>query len=112
VRIECAVCTGVILCIECFASGSEAPELGHTRGHAYKCVVVVCGGRSWRCSPRGRPAGAHPLRPAALPSRATAFSRRVHENRQSFCLFDRDWSAEDELNLLQGIDMYGMGNWR
>ena len=72
VRIECAVCTGVSLCIECFASGSEAPEVGHTRTHSY----------------------------------------RVHENLQSFSLFDKEWTAEDELLLLQGIDMYGMGNWR
>lgn len=37
---------------------------------------------------------------------------RIHENLASFNLFDKDWSAEDELLLLQGIDMYGMGNWR
>ena len=39
VRIECAECANVVMCIECFATGSEAPELGHTRHHSYKCVA-------------------------------------------------------------------------
>jgi hypothetical protein len=72
IGIECAVCSSVDLCIECFAVGAELPELGHTAAHDY----------------------------------------RVHENLSSFALYDREWTAEDELLLLQGIDMYGMGNWR
>ena len=71
-RIECAECASVSLCLDCFATGAEAPELGHNAGHSY----------------------------------------RVHENLASFCLFDKDWTAEEELSMLQGIDMYGLGNWR
>jgi hypothetical protein len=70
IGIECAVCSNLDLCIECFAIGVEPP--GHAATHDY----------------------------------------RVHENLSSFALYDREWTAEDELLLLQGIDMYGMGNWR
>ena len=72
VRIDCAVCANVSLCVNCFGTGASALELGHLSSHAY----------------------------------------RVQENLASFCLYDKDWTAEEELLLLQGIDMYGLGNWR
>jgi len=34
------------------------------------------------------------------------------DNLASFALYDRDWSAQEELLLLDGIEMYGLGNWR
>eukprot|EP00898_Chlorokybus_atmophyticus_P004263 jgi/Chlat1/4838/Chrsp31S00373 len=43
-------------------------------------------------------------------------SRSVHQNARlqdniSFALFDPEWVAEEELLLLEGVEMYGMGNW-
>jgi transcriptional adapter 2-alpha len=37
---------------------------------------------------------------------------RVMDNRASFVLFEPDWTAEEELQLLEGIELYGMGNWK
>ena len=35
---------------------------------------------------------------------------RVMDNL-SFPIFAEDWGADDELLLLEGIEMYGLGNW-
>ena len=37
---------------------------------------------------------------------------RVLPNLTQLTLFDKSWSAEEELLLLDGISMYGMGNFR
>jgi transcriptional adapter 2-alpha len=29
----------------------------------------------------------------------------------NFPLFDENWTAEDELLLIDGLEMFGMGNW-
>ena len=29
----------------------------------------------------------------------------------NFPLFEEDWGADEELLLLEGIEMYGLGNW-
>jgi hypothetical protein len=41
-----------------------------------------------------------------------AHGYRVADNAAAFTLFERDWSAADEVALLEGVDVYGMGNWR
>ncbi len=42
--------------------------------------------------------------------------RRNHaycvEDNLAFTLYDKNWSAEEELMMLDGIEMYGLGNWR
>ena len=37
---------------------------------------------------------------------------RVHDNRHAMKIFRDDWSAYDELALLDAITKYGLGNWR
>ncbi|KAF0682912.1 Aste57867_25000 [Aphanomyces stellatus] len=77
IRITCAECPAekgpVVLCIECFSSGTEdipgAP--GHRKNHSY--TVSDC---------------------------------------LSFTILDSEWTADEELLLLEGIEMFGMGNWK
>lgn len=68
VRIKCAVCSEVDLCVECFSTGAEITP--HKNDHDYRII-----------------------------------------DNLTFPLFTPDWSAEDELLLLEGIEMYGLGNW-
>jgi transcriptional adapter 2-alpha len=36
----------------------------------------------------------------------------IHEQDiLNFPLFEEDWGADEELLLLEGIEMYGLGNW-
>eukprot|EP00854_Cymbomonas_tetramitiformis_P000618 gene618-1044_t len=68
VRIKCAVCSEVDLCVECFSTGAEITP--HKNDHDYRII-----------------------------------------DNLTFPLFTPDWSAEDELLLLEAIEMYGLGNW-
>ena len=38
-------------------------------------------------------------------------SRFINQDDMSVPLFTDDWCAEDELLLLEGIEMFGLGNW-
>lgn len=48
----------------------------------------------------------------AWPSHRRTHAYRVMDSLSSFPVYDPSWSAKEELALLDGIDMYGFGNWR
>ena len=69
VRIKCAVCRDVELCVECFGAGAELEP--HRKDHAYRVV-----------------------------------------GNMNFPILTQDWGADEELLLLEGIELRGLGNWR
>ena len=69
IRIRCAECTDLDLCIECFSVGAEIR--GHLKTHKYQVSDCL----------------AYPL-------------------------LTKDWHAHEEFLLLEGIEMYGLGNWK
>eukprot|EP00045_Choanoeca_perplexa_P005742 m.48138 g.48138 ORF g.48138 m.48138 type:complete len:371 (-) comp13270_c0_seq3:991-2103(-) len=66
--IECAQCSNVLLCLECFSSGVEHHD--HRKTHPYRVIGGAMGP-----------------------------------------LFAPDWSAADEVNLLNAVEQAGFGNW-
>ncbi|WRX16257.1 zinc finger protein [Theobroma cacao] len=102
VRIKCAVCPDFDLCVECFSVGAEVTP--HKGNHPYRVMQVVSsivqrsdtqvqGGRDkevslWQISE---------LSPT--------------KDNLSFPLICPDWNADEEILLLEGIEMYGFGNW-
>jgi hypothetical protein len=49
---------------------------------------------------------------ADIPNHKPQHAYRVVDHLPAITLFDKDWNAKEELLLLDGIDMYGLGNWR
>jgi len=48
-----------------------------------------------------------------LPAHKRTHAYRVMDNLNALALtVDADWTAREEFMLLDGIDMYGVGNWR
>lgn len=68
VRIRCAVCEDLDLCVSCFCSGFE--NSSHKPYHSYRVI-----------------------------------------ERNVFPIFDDDWGADEELLLIEGCEIYGLGNW-
>jgi len=93
VRIKCATCSDMELCVECFADGAELE--GHKKDHPY--LVLVSLASSFMGSP--------------LSDSGFFGPSLLQQERPDFPVFDENWSAEEELLLLEGIDTYGMGNW-
>ena len=90
VRIRCAVCKDFDLCLHCFSVGVEIR--GHKNDHAYRIIVPS---------------------PTLFPPNVF-YQWNTLANTQdytSFPLFDEGWGADEELLLLEGIQMHGMGNW-
>lgn len=70
-----------------------------------ECAIDLCAD----CLAHGTPA---PEAPGPPGGHTAAHGYRVADNAAAFTLFEADWSAADELALLEGVDVYGMGNWR
>ena len=68
VRIKCAECEDIDLCVECFCNGEQMST--HKREHKYRVVEPF-----------------------------------------DFAIFDEDWRADEELLLLEGLEIHGMGNF-
>ncbi|KAG5561065.1 hypothetical protein RHGRI_004172 [Rhododendron griersonianum] len=85
IRIKCAVCPDFDLCIECFSVGAEVTP--HKSNHPYRVMVsritLIFFGTLLICE----------------------------VDNLSFPLICPDWNADEEILLLEGIEMYGMGNW-
>lgn len=118
IRITCVECLSpttqrplVELCVECFAVGIELGD--HKRSHRYTvsdCLAypVVRESREYvqsiRDSSIASAAAATPTTPQKDGSGA--------QQQQVVALLASDWTADEELLLLEGIEMFGMGNWK
>ena len=95
-KVVCAVCPNLYLCLECLATGTETNSGSHASSHAYRYAVLVAQ-VNW----------------ALLASLCTTLGAcRILPNLSKLFLFDKNWNAEEELLLLDGITMYGLGNFR
>ncbi|EKX73837.1 transcriptional adapter 2 protein, putative [Theileria equi strain WA] len=87
-HIKCAECVDFNICVKCFSSGLEKAD-------------------------------SSALASSFVPSVATGNSNVKHKNTHkyipvgpaNFALFTKDWSAEQELLLVDAIAKYGLGNW-
>ncbi|KAJ0402615.1 hypothetical protein P43SY_007971 [Pythium insidiosum] len=105
IRITCAECFSpttslplIELCVECFGVGVELG--GHKKTHKY--TVSDC-----LAFPIVRERGAASIdAPAPAAASNDASKDALVPNASS------DWTADEELLLLEGIEMFGMGNWK
>ncbi|KAI9914682.1 hypothetical protein PsorP6_007669 [Peronosclerospora sorghi] len=101
--ITCAECTAqppFELCVECFAVGVELGE--HKRTHQY--MVSDCLAFPIVYEPQTLESAS--AAPPALGTNAAAFLATNNDAANSV------WTADEELFLLEGIEMFGMGNWK
>ncbi|RYG44847.1 hypothetical protein EON67_11300 [archaeon] len=47
-----------------------------------------------------------------VPGHAPTHAYRVWQNPSTFAVYHAEWTAKEELLLLDGIALYGFGNWR
>lgn len=125
VRVTCVECAPqpqvIEFCVECFAVGIELGE--HKKSHRY--TVADCLAYPIVLDPS---LAADSSAASAAPS-AAAGANAVTTAGPSTPLKDRsdrtgtpgtpaaaggsaDWTADEELLLLEGIEMFGMGNWK
>ncbi|TDH67846.1 hypothetical protein CCR75_006728 [Bremia lactucae] len=103
IRITCAECHSqppFDLCVECFAVGIELGE--HKRNHKY--MVSDCLAFPIVFEP-DTPDNATIL-PAPVGTNAAALPGAGNET------VNIAWMADEELLLLEGIEMFGLGNWK
>lgn len=122
IRITCVECLSpttqrplVELCVECFAVGIELGD--HRRSHKYTvsdCLAysVVRESREYVQS----------IKEASIASAAAAVNTTPQKDGSggganstqaaTAALLASDWTADEELLLLEGIEMFGMGNWK
>lgn len=125
IRVTCVECLSpttqrplVELCIECFAVGIELGD--HKRSHKYTvsdCLAypVVRESREYVQS----------IRESSIASATAAVVTQTTPQKDggaqqqpqqaaaaAVALLASDWTADEELLLLEGIEMFGMGNWK
>ncbi|ETL31479.1 hypothetical protein F441_16119 [Phytophthora nicotianae CJ01A1] len=103
IRITCAECKSqppFELCVECFAVGIELGE--HKKNHKY--TVSDC--LAFPIVYEPPTAESATSTPAAIGTNAAAFPTTSNDTSNAV------WTADEELLLLEGIEMFGMGNWK
>lgn len=125
IRVTCVECTArrppVELCIECFAVGIELGD--HKKTHRYSvsdCLAfpvvreprelaavtttatTTAAGTASATPQKDDDAAAAATNSTGTPSAAPAAQAPVAS----------DWTVDEELLLLEGIEMFGMGNWK
>ncbi|UKJ88181.2 transcriptional adaptor [Theileria orientalis] len=86
-HIKCAECIDFNICIKCFCSGLEKPD-----EEALSSSFVNV-----------------PLKDSSSEHLNT--HKYIPVGPSNFALFSKDWSAEQELLLIDAISKYGLGNW-
>ncbi|KAF4324358.1 hypothetical protein BBO99_00001879 [Phytophthora kernoviae] len=105
IRIVCAECKPqppFELCVECFAVGTELGE--HKKTHQY--TVSDCLAFPIVQEPQTTAESADDISSAAVGTNAVAMLT------PSADVTNAEWTADEELLLLEGIEMFGMGNWK
>ncbi|KAG6577935.1 Transcriptional adapter 2-alpha [Phytophthora cinnamomi] len=108
IRITCVECASqppFELCVECFAVGTEMGA--HKKSHAY--TVSDCLAFPIVHEPQAAD--------GASSSSSSSSAVAVGTNAAAFPTASTDaasavWTADEELLLLEGIEMFGMGNWK
>jgi transcriptional adapter 2-alpha len=117
IRITCAECAPqpqlLEFCVECFAVGIELGE--HKKHHQYTvsdCLAypVVRDPTPAASSSSSAEAPATPAKDKAAAG-ASAGGASSAAEAAAAALAD-EWTADEELLLLEGIEMFGMGNWK
>ncbi|CAI5734453.1 unnamed protein product [Peronospora destructor] len=103
IRVTCAECNVqplFELCVECFAVGIELGE--HKKSHKY--MVSDC--LAFPIVYEPQPLESTCPSPGAIGTNAAAFFAASNDAANAV------WTADEELLLLEGIEMFGMGNWK
>lgn len=107
IRITCVECISpttqlplIELCVECFAVGIELGD--HKKTHKY--TVSDC-----LAYPVVRESQAYLQ---SMREANSAFPATQTPQKDGSGALTSDWTADEELLLLEGIEMFGMGNWK
>ncbi|CDR94592.1 ADA2-like protein, putative [Babesia bigemina] len=87
-HIKCAECKSFNSCVKCFSQGLEKPP---EEAHNSSFVQL----------PENEDAKEH-----------KNYHKYTPVGPNDFALFTKDWSAEQEILLIDGIAKYGLGNWQ
>ncbi|GFE54278.1 transcriptional coactivator [Babesia ovis] len=86
-HIKCAECEDFYLCIKCFSQGLEKP-VEDTKADAFVKPPDNSCAKDHKNDHKYMPVGPN-----------------------DFALFTKDWTAEQEMLLVEGVAKYGLGNW-
>ncbi|CEG44213.1 transcriptional adapter 2 [Plasmopara halstedii] len=103
IRITCAECKSrppIELCIECFAVGIELGD--HKKTHKYMVSDCLAFPIVYEPNPTDSVSSTF----VAVGTNAAAFPTANND------VCSNVWMADEELLLLEGIEMFGMGNWK
>ncbi|KAL4151200.1 hypothetical protein PRNP1_008149 [Phytophthora ramorum] len=103
IRITCTECRPqppFELCVECFAVGVELGE--HKQSHKYSVSDCL----AFPIVHERQTAESAAAAPAAVGTNAAAIPTAISDAANAV------WTADEELLLLEGIEMFGMGNWK
>ena len=97
VRISCSECKDFDLCVECFASGVEPRD--HKKTHDYRVIVSLIYIH-------------HHLKATTKNDFNPKWcSLYITQDLLDFPIFEESWGADEELLLIEGLEVFGMGNW-
>lgn len=115
VRVRCAGgCEDFDLCGSCFCAGTEVGR--HKAWHEYRVVVSHASQTMSRCTEdrptldaqaKPLPRGCHDILTVSSLFRPSPATQEQH----SYPIFCADWGADEELLLIDGCQIYGLGNW-
>eukprot|EP01084_Bolivina_argentea_P292526 502921_1 len=96
IHIQCAECRDIRLCLTCFSYGKELPP--HKNNHAYYIVEYV-------------------RKPIFNNNKSNKKNKNGKKNKKNKNNTNEDknyitWSGHEDILLLDGIEKYGLGNWK
>jgi transcriptional adapter 2-alpha len=123
IRVTCAECVSattslplIELCVECFGVGIEMG--GHKKTHRYTVsdclafpLVRERGAVPAPVPPTSDLANGSDAAATGDASTGTASALPV-KDKDAAAVLTHDWTADEELLLLEGIEMFGLGNWK
>ncbi|DAZ98929.1 TPA: LOW QUALITY PROTEIN: hypothetical protein N0F65_001368 [Lagenidium giganteum] len=104
IRITCAECTRptIEMCIECFSVGTELKKHKKTHKYMVSDAMTFQVIREQPCVRAGSEADS---------TSAVNVTNGAAASKDGSAA-GNEWTAEEELLLLEGIEMFGMGNWK
>ncbi|KAF1317240.1 Tryptophan biosynthesis protein trp1, partial [Globisporangium splendens] len=119
IRITCIECISpttqlplIELCVECFAVGIELGNHKKTHKYTVSDCLAYSVVRESQAYLQNMKDTANAPSATSTPQKDSGSSAGAAAGNAGGALLASDWTADEELLLLEGIEMFGMGNWK